>query len=148
MYIQTQKGNLPAEYEWTQQEVEKGENMWWLINNTPNFTSATLKIKHADTSLWLPEAKVNYMPGNFYNAVYIVWSSLSCVSYFVKAKLWLCTFKHKKATYQLSMSEPSSHSAGSGKRRKHVMTNKQHTKFHISCIKDHACRHKSMAARG
>ena len=35
-----------------------------------------------------------------------------------------------------------------GKRRKHVMTNKQHTKFHISCIKDHECRHKSMAARG
>ena len=26
------------------------------------------------------------------------------------------------------------------------MTNKQHTKFHISYIKDHACRHKSMAA--
>ena len=73
----------------TVQEVGKGENMWWLINNTPSFTSATLKIKHADTSLWLPEAKVNYMPGNFYNAVYIVWSSLSCVSYFVKAKLWL-----------------------------------------------------------
>ena len=26
------------------------------------------------------------------------------------------------------------------------MTIKQHTKFHISCIKDHACRHKSLAA--
>ena len=33
-----------------------------------------------------------------------------------------------------------------GKWRKHVMTNKQHTKFHISYIKYHACRHKSMAA--
>ena len=56
------------------------------------------------------------------------------------------TFKHKRATYRLSMSEPSSHSAGSEKRRKHVMTNKQHTKFHISYIKDQTCRHKSMAA--
>ena len=59
MYIQTQKGNLPAEYERTHaavtvQEVGKGENMWWLINNTPSFTSATLKIMHVDISLWLP----------------------------------------------------------------------------------------------
>ena len=53
MYIQTQKGNLPAEYEWTQQFTVYRENIWW---------------------------------------------------------------------------------------------NKQHPKFHIGYIKDHACRHKSMAA--
>ena len=58
----------------------------------------------------------------------IVLSSLSCVSDFVKAKLWLRTFKYKRATYMLSMSEPSSHSAGSGEKDK----NKQHTKIHIS----------------
>ena len=72
----------------TVQEVGIGENMWWLVNNTPSFTSATLKIKHADTSLWLPAAKVNYMHARPFLQCCIVLSSLSCISHFVKAKLW------------------------------------------------------------
>ena len=94
----------------------KGENMWWLINNTPSFTSATLKIIYADTSLWLPAAKQ-------FPQCCIVLSSLSCVSDFVKTKLWLCTFKHKRATYVLSVSKPSSHSTASGKKEKTWLSN-------------------------
>ena len=92
-------------------------------------------VKHADTSLWLPAAKRLHAR-----------QFLQYVSDFVKAKLLLRTFKNKRETYSLSMSGHSSHSTGSGKRRKHVMTNKQHTKFHISYIKDQTCRHKSMDA--
>ena len=81
-----------------------GERRKHVMANKLHTTSATLKIKHADTSLWLPAAKL--LHARQFLQCCIVWSSLSCVSDFVKAKLWLCTFKHKRATYQLSMSEP------------------------------------------
>ena len=112
------KGNLQPEYEWTQQFTvqEVGKRRKHVMTNKLHTTSATLKIKHADRSLWLPAAKL--LHARQFLQCCIVLSSLSCVSDFVKAKLWLCTFKHKRATYTLSMSKPSSHSAGSGKKEK------------------------------
>ena len=46
----------------------KGENMWWLLNNTHSFTLAALKIMHADTSHWVPAVEF-YMSGDFYNCL-------------------------------------------------------------------------------
>ena len=41
---------------------EKGENMWWLIHNTPSFTSATLYAKQ-----WLPD-------GNSFSQVWLMFN--------------------------------------------------------------------------
>ena len=51
--------------------------------------------------------------------------------YILHIKLQLCTFKHKNATYPLSMSKWAVTVQEVGERRKHVMTNKQHTKFTV-----------------
>ena len=61
-----------------------------------------------------------------------------------KIKLQLCTQKgNLHAEYEWT---PQFTVYKDKERKKHVMTNKQHTKFHISYIEDQACRHKSMAA--
>ena len=74
--------------------------------------------------------------------IFLQFVSIIWLCYWVTQLNSMSTFKHKRATYVLSMSEHSSHSAGSGERRKHVMTNKHHTKFHISYIKDHVWKYK------
>jgi len=51
-----------------------------------SFTSTTLNIMHADTSLWVQAARLQLHAKQFLQCC-IVLSSLSCVSDFVKAKL-------------------------------------------------------------
>ena len=147
-YIQTQKSNLPPEYEWTQQftvqQVGKRENMWWLLNNTPSFTLATLKDhacrhKSLAASCWILHA-----------SWFLQLSSFMCVLMSNYVKIKLSTVKCKKTTYSLNVSEHSSSQCskwGKGENMWRLLNNtpfsehacRQNLWPASSYIKDHSC---------